>query len=785
MPQLFRSHIIVLLLVVVGINGFSQEENYRSGELIIMLKSQVEAASWAEKWQQFQGKNTQLRPVRCLSERMNIYRFDFNPSSVSEKGYLKYLRQAPEVTLAQFNHRMELRGRNSGSRSSLKFPNDPGFSKKWGLHNTGQTGGIADADIDAPEAWSCTTRGQTVNGDSIVIAVIDGGFFLNHPDINYWKNTGEIPHNGIDDDNNGYIDDYHGWDAYNGDSSLPVDHHGTHVAGIAAATGDNDTGVTGVSWNARILPVAGSSTNEATVVAAYSYVLAMRVRYNKTEGDSGAFVVATNSSFGVNYGNPDNFPIWCALYDSMGKVGILSAAATMNRNENVDQVGDVPTACPSDYMIAVTNTTDKDNKNTNAAYGDSTIDLGAPGTDIYSTKGEDNYDYFTGTSMATPQLAGAIALIYGAMDSILLQKYKRFPDSMGLVLREKILRNVDTLPDLIDSTTSEGRLNVVKSLPLNPYMEAKFTKTSWGLTYQFEDVTSDGRISFWKFGDGDTSWQSRPRHTFPDTGKYYVQLVAFNKCIRDTVTDTVHVNCGAVKAQFEAVEDTTSYKVRFQNNSINGTSFLWKFGDGATDTTVAPSHTYADTGNYEVQLIAQSICGKDTLTKNIAVRCVSPTSDFVRTPTNRTVEFNVSHEVQGKYLWQFGDGDTSHAVNPTHQFDESGMYEVCLQVTNACGRDTTCKAIVIDAINDLKGDSSLIIYPNPNQGTFIIQSSRSSLQPEPLKIYNIRGQLVYQAKVQLTNGKATIHLPPTVSDNLYFLQWHNSKRVVTRKLYIH
>src|SRR5690606_9496705 len=144
------------------------------------------------------------------------------------------------------------------------------------------------------------------------------------------KNTDETPNNGIDDDNNGYVDDYDGWNAYNSTGNIPSANHGTHVAGIAGAIGNNEIGISGVNWNVKTMPIAGSSGNEATVVEAYAYALEMRARYNETDGDEGAFIVVTNTSFGVDMGDPTNFPIWCSMYDELGEVGILSCAATAN-----------------------------------------------------------------------------------------------------------------------------------------------------------------------------------------------------------------------------------------------------------------------------------------------------------------------------------------------------------------------------------------------------------------------------------------------------------------------
>src|SRR5690606_7841154 len=146
--------------------------------------------------------------------------------------------------------------------------------------------GIEGADIDATLAWDITTAGVTALGDTIVIAVIDEGFQLNHPDLiqNFFRNNSEIPNNGIDDDQNGYIDDVGGWNAFNNTGIIPQNSHGTHVSGIVSARGNNGAGVTGVNWVAKILPIAGSSGDESTVIAAYAYAAEMRILYDQTHG---------------------------------------------------------------------------------------------------------------------------------------------------------------------------------------------------------------------------------------------------------------------------------------------------------------------------------------------------------------------------------------------------------------------------------------------------------------------------------------------------------------------
>jgi hypothetical protein len=344
------------------------------------------------------------------------------------------------------------------------LPDDLQFGTQYALHNTGQGGGTVDADIDAPEAWDITTGGLTSAGDSIVIAIVDDGFQLTHPDLNFWKNNFEIAANGIDDDGNGYIDDTKGWNAVNNSNSIVLAQHGTHVTGIAAARGNNAMGVSGVDWKAKVMPVVGSTTTESVAVAAYTYVLECRRLYNETNGAKGAFVVVTNSSFGVNQGQPANFPLWCAMYDSLGKQGILSVCATANNNWDIDVLGDIPTACTSKYMITVGSTSRNDIKVANSAYGSNSIDLAAPGSAILSTYATNTYTTLSGTSMASPFVAGTISLMYAAACDSFIQLYKQYPDSFAMDVKNFIINGVDQKVGFDTLYFSGGRLNAHTSI---------------------------------------------------------------------------------------------------------------------------------------------------------------------------------------------------------------------------------------------------------------------------------------------------------------------------------
>lgn len=248
----------VILTVYLGrTETMAQENSYVDGELLVQLKPEVNIQDLLDR-----HKNIGLTANELLWSGLRIWWLTFDEQVVSAQNALDGVRANQDVTFAQLNHYITLRS---------TIPDDPRFGEQWALNNIGQTGGTADADIDGPEAWDIATGGVTTTGDQIVVAVIDNGFDLNHEDISFFKNEDEIPGNGVDDDGNGYIDDYDGWNAYSNTGNVPPDgqppyDHGTHVVGIAVAEGNNGIGVAGVNWDAKVLSVAGASTTEAIVV---------------------------------------------------------------------------------------------------------------------------------------------------------------------------------------------------------------------------------------------------------------------------------------------------------------------------------------------------------------------------------------------------------------------------------------------------------------------------------------------------------------------------------------
>jgi len=307
--------------------------------------------------------------------------------------------------------------------SDVVYPNDPYFDDQWGLHNTGQTGGLADADIDAPEAWGLS------RGDSdVILAVIDSGVDLDHPEF-----AGRLTA---------------GWDFYNNDASPDDDNgHGTHVAGIAAAAGDNGSGVAGVAWNVRIMPIKVLNS------AGNGYYSDM-IEGIDWAVDHGANVI-NMSLGGVEPSQPMQTAVTAAY-----NAGVLIVAAAGNCRTGCF-VGSKyyvnPTNYPAalDHTLGVAATTSTDVYSSFSNYG-FYVDVAAPGSDILSTYPDKSYDVMSGTSMATPFVAGLAALI--------LSRYPSYtPDQVA----DAIVHNADDLPTAgsgYDTTYGCGRINAYASL---------------------------------------------------------------------------------------------------------------------------------------------------------------------------------------------------------------------------------------------------------------------------------------------------------------------------------
>ena len=320
----------------------------------------------------------------------------------------------PDVLYAVPNYKINL----------FTTPNDPSYSQQWALPV-----------MSAPQAWSEITGSNTV-----VIAVLDTGVDYNHPDLagNTWVNTGEVTGNTLDDDNNGYIDDTRGWNFVDKNNNpMDTNGHGTACAGIAGAIGNNNLGIAGVDWNVRIIPlkVIGSQGYgyESDAIDAILYA-----------NQNGADVISISwGGTGFNQ----------ALKDAIDASPALVVCAAGNSGQNNDNSPVYPASYASANIISVAASDQNDNLASFSNYGTVSVDIAAPGVDIYSTKPGSLYGTVSGTSMAVPYVAGVAGLIKA-----------EHPDWTATQIKDNILANTDQKPSLSDKVKTGGRINAYSAV---------------------------------------------------------------------------------------------------------------------------------------------------------------------------------------------------------------------------------------------------------------------------------------------------------------------------------
>ena len=375
------------------------------------------------------------------------------PDDLSVAAAVERYEASPEVEYAEPNYVYQL-------AQDVPTPSDPKFPQMYDLDNRGQYGGTFDADIDAPEAWKATTGSAET-----VVAVIDTGVDINHQDLrdNIWTNPGESgvdasgndkATNGVDDDSNGYVDDVHGWDFYSDDNSVfdgaRKDTHATHVAGTIAATGNNEVGVTGVNWQTSIMPLKVVDIDDRFGIHTDDVIEALE--YAVRNGAA----ISNNSWGGGNYGQTLANEIRDA--DQAGHLFVAAAG-----NGGTDQFGDdndttpfYPASYDNANIISVAASNNEDELTSFSNYGATSVDLAAPGKLILSTYPGNEYGYGEGTSMATPHVTGAAALIKSQQ-----------PNLNDTQIKTAILNSVDEIVSLQGKLVTGGRLNAAKALGAN------------------------------------------------------------------------------------------------------------------------------------------------------------------------------------------------------------------------------------------------------------------------------------------------------------------------------
>lgn len=398
-----------------------------------------------------------------------------------------------------------------------ELADDPLFSEQWGLHNTGQSGGTPDADIDAPEAWL-----ESTGDPGQIVAVIDTGIDLDHPDLvdRIWVNSAEIPGNSIDDDANGYVDDVTGWDALDSDADPDDEHtwgHGTAVAGTVGASA-NGVGVVGVAPLTTLMPlrVCGGPCLLSAIVEAIHYAI-----------DNGAHII--NLSLGSPFANQ-------SLEDAVSAAnaaGVLVVAAAGNDSANNDSRPYYPASIDLPNVVSVAATDRNDLLASFSNYGATSVDLAAPGVDIVMP-GIGGWVEKNGTSFAAPMVAGAAALVRSIRT-----------DADAVDLKQVLLGSVDVLESLDGKTLTEGRLNAATAVQLAGDPVAIATATPSAGTLPFT-VILDATDSFdpngsvvsyeWELPDGLTLFGATVEWDPVDPQTHEVTLTVTDDEGNDTIT---------------------------------------------------------------------------------------------------------------------------------------------------------------------------------------------------------------------------------------------------------
>jgi len=614
------------------------------------------------------------------------------------------------------------------------IPNDPRFPDQWHLNQAN------DRDIDAPEAWDIET-----GNEAIIVGILDTGVRYFHKDLggsnasyanptnavgNMWINWAEkngTP--GVDDDGNGFIDDWIGWDFVDGAGSTfqPVwpgedgneqdndprdfNGHGTHCAGnVGAITnngyatasasggwGGNGNGVKvmalRIGWSARYW------RNSNIEVGFVRMDFAAQALYYAA--DNGANIVS------CSWGSSNSSGLAEAIDYFLASGGLIFKSAGNSNNESADYM------CGRSDVISVASTDQNDCKSDFSSYG-TWVKIAAPGTAImslYHNHDDPQNDYIAtmdGTSMASPIAASVAALIWS-----------QNPGWSASQVKQKLYDSADNIYNLSCNSSYNGKLGagrvnaynaVAGGTPAPPVANFVGSPTSGTapLTVNFTDQ-STGQISSWSwnFGDGGTSTAQNPTHQYANAGTYTVSLTVTGPGGSDTETKSNYITVTTAPqppvAAFAGspTSGTAPLTVNFTDQSTGEiTSWAWNFGDGGSSTQQNPAHTYNSAGNYTVSLTVTGPGGSDTETKTNYITVTSgttpPVAGFVGSPTSGTAPLTVNFTDQStgeitSWAWNFGDGGSSTQQNPAHTYNSAGTYTVSLTVTGPGGSNTETK----------------------------------------------------------------------------------------------
>ena len=409
------------------------------GEVIVKVKPSSMLKSQAEI---FDTGRFQISEIKAFETKNDMFTVKLKGDKQTAQ-YLQAAASNPDLEYAEPNYILRIVGQRSGEAE--KLPNDTDFGLLWGMKNTGQkepgngVDGKAGADISATKAWAITTGNRAIS-----VAVIDTGVDYTHQELkdNIFVNTAEIAGNGIDDDANGFIDDIHGWNFAGVSTNDPMDdnEHGTHCSGTIGAKGDDGNKIAGVTWETRILPIkfltGGGSGTLDDAVKSIHYATKMKVNIMSNSWGGGGFSQA--------------------MFDAIKEAkdaGILFIAAAGNDGQNSDTSPHYPAGYQVENVMAIAASTNLDTLASFSTYGKRTVHLAAPGHKIYSSVPKNGYDTFSGTSMATPHVSGAAALLWGTNTSMSFAEVK-----------ERLMKSRVFIPSLTRKVASSGRLNIYNAI---------------------------------------------------------------------------------------------------------------------------------------------------------------------------------------------------------------------------------------------------------------------------------------------------------------------------------
>lgn len=297
-----------------------------------------------------------------------------------------------------------------------------------------------------------------------------------------------------------------------------------------------------------------------------------------------------------------------------------------------------------------------------------------------------------------------------------------------------------------------GMTQFCRNITINCFApQANYTFSTDELAVSFTDISSNNPATWlWAFGDGNTSTEQNPTHTYQFPGSYLVCLSVSSPCGNTQRCELVEASCTPPQAGFAFTADGQVFS--FQDTSTAGAAvaWLWSFGDGSSSTQPGPQHVYSEPGAYEVCLTVSNICGSTQACSTVMASCQPPVADFTFTLQGLTAGF-ADNSANGpeEWLWDFGDGATSTLPGPVHNFGLPGAYEVCLAVSNACGRDTLCREVetMTTGVEGLREAAPTVsLFPNPNSGIVQLLVKGIAREEYQWELFNSLGQRVAQGR---------------------------------------